>query len=354
MNNTENGTKKTFDAKTLIDTFSSTLELFVYNGGLYLYDDYHEYDEEFDYGISYMMSLKEAEKDGISIGDIPDIFVENEIDFLLDDDLSNTYEVDEKTISKLSSSNCEKWADILRKNGYDDVADTLDTTLRMLSGEHSLPVDESDYYIQQDEKMISKIEETYNEEEETMDKRIIAYNIDWDVDMDEIYELLDNSTVEKAAELLEISPERYAAMTTEERHDYAYDKVHHNRLAAAEMVGLPDEVEIPEDILEYYEITSVDDDMSDITDWLSDKYGYCIYGYEVKEKEPVKYCVWDRQSEEIVEEFDTIEEADKYIEEIEEEAKEDGYFAPERYVIEEKTAIEQTEPTKKKADIERE
>ena len=112
--------------------------------------------------------------------------------------------------------------------------------------------------------------------------KFIAHNIDWDVDIEEIYDLLDDSTTAKAAELLEISPERYAAMTTEERHDYAYDKVHHNRLDAAEMIGLPDEVEIPEDVLEYYEISSIDDDMSDITDWLSDEYGYCINGYEVR------------------------------------------------------------------------
>ena len=119
--------------------------------------------------------------------------------------------------------------------------------------------------------------------------KLIAHNIDWNVDMDEIYELLDNSTAEKAAELLEISPERYAAMTTEERHDYAYDEVHHHRLDAADMVGLPEEVEIPEDVLEYYEITSVNDDMSDITDWLSDEYGYCINGYEVAEKTDLMY-----------------------------------------------------------------
>lgn len=165
MNDTESGAKKAFSAKDLIETFSSTLELFAYDGGLYLYDDYHKNDEGLNYGISYMMSLEEAEKDGISIGDIPDIFVENEIDFLLQDDLSNTYKVDKKTISELSSLNSEKWADILIKNGYDDVVDTLDTTLRMMNGEYSLPVTESDYYIQQDEGIISKIEKTNDKEE---------------------------------------------------------------------------------------------------------------------------------------------------------------------------------------------
>lgn len=84
--------------------------------------------------------------------------------------------------------------------------------------------------------------------------------------------------------MLEISLERYANMTTEERHDYAYDKIHHNRLdCRAEMLGLPNEVVIPEDVLEHYGITSKDDDMSDITNWLSDKYGYCIKGYEIKD-----------------------------------------------------------------------
>ena len=89
-----------------------------------------------------------------------------------------------------------------------------------------------------------------------MKKRIVAYNIDWDIDIEEMYDILDNSTVTAAAKMLEISPERYANMTTEERHDYAYDKIHHNRLDAAEMLGLPDEVEIPEDILRHALIVS--------------------------------------------------------------------------------------------------
>ena len=116
-----------------------------------------------------------------------------------------------------------------------------------------------------------------------MKKRLVACNIDWDIDIEEMYDILDNSTVTQAAKMLEIPLERYDNMTTEERHDYAYDKIHHNRLDAAEMLGLPDEVVIPEDVLEHYGIVSKDDDMSDITDWLSDEYGYCIKGYEIKD-----------------------------------------------------------------------
>ncbi len=116
-----------------------------------------------------------------------------------------------------------------------------------------------------------------------MKKGLVAYNIDWDIDIEEMYDILDNSTVTQAAKMLEMPLERYDNMTTEERHDYAYDKIHHNRLDAAEMLGLPDEVKIPENVLEHYGITSKDDDMSDITDWLSDEYGYCIKGYEIKD-----------------------------------------------------------------------
>ena len=48
----------------------------------------------------------------------------------------------------------------------------------------------------------------------------------------------------------------------------------------------------------------------------------------------IKYQVWDRQLDETVETFDSFEEADKYINEIEETNIEDGCFSPERYFIE--------------------
>lgn len=48
-------------------------------------------------------------------------------------------------------------------------------------------------------------------------------NIIWDVDMDDVYENLDEMTAEKAAEALGISQKRYANMSTAERHDYAYE-----------------------------------------------------------------------------------------------------------------------------------
>jgi hypothetical protein len=99
-------------------------------------------------------------------------------------------------------------------------------------------------------------------------------NIQWDIDMEEVYERLDDMTVEAAAEALEIPVKTYANMTTEERHDYAYDKFHHCPAELEEFVGLPLEIEIPEELT----------DDEDISDWLSDEYGYCHKGFELTER----------------------------------------------------------------------
>lgn len=108
----------------------------------------------------------------------------------------------------------------------------------------------------------------------------IAKDIEWDIDIDEIYEKIDNMRVEVAAVTLGISKDTYANMTTEERHDFIYDTYHHNRKSADELFNLPETIEIPEE----FGITDTEDDMSDVTDWISDEYGFCIKGYAVEEK----------------------------------------------------------------------
>lgn len=109
--------------------------------------------------------------------------------------------------------------------------------------------------------------------------KFVAVNIDWDVDMDEVFETLDTMTTEQAAEALGVPKETYSNMHTEERHDYAYDVFHHRPAMLDEFLGLPDKVEIPEE----FGIDSTQADCSDVTDWLSDEYGYCINGYDVVE-----------------------------------------------------------------------
>ena len=90
--------------------------------------------------------------------------------------------------------------------------------------------------------------------------------------MDEVFEVIVEMSAKRAAEWFGIPYDRYANMSTEERHDWAYDAFHHNRKSLAEFMGLPEEVEIPDSIAD-------DEDM--ITDWLSDEYGFCIEGYSL-------------------------------------------------------------------------
>jgi hypothetical protein len=109
--------------------------------------------------------------------------------------------------------------------------------------------------------------------------KFIAYDIDWNYEIEEVSAQLDNLTYENAAARLGIPKDRYANMTTDERLDYALDVLRHNKTTVADFFNLPEEVEIPEEL----EITDINDDMSDVTDWLSDEYGFYINGYQVKE-----------------------------------------------------------------------
>ena len=97
-------------------------------------------------------------------------------------------------------------------------------------------------------------------------------NINWDIDMDEVYEKLDEMTAEKAAKVLEVPADKYANMTSSERHDYAYDVFRHCPGRLYEFLELPESLELSD---EY-------DKDQDVVDYLSDKYGYCIKSLSVE------------------------------------------------------------------------
>ena len=107
-------------------------------------------------------------------------------------------------------------------------------------------------------------------------KEMKATNIQWDIDIDEALDRLDAMEVDDAAEELGIPAERYASMSTEERHDIACDKWHHAPGSLDDFMGLPDEVEVPMDLL-----CSEDPDEY-IANWLSDEYGFCHNGFELE------------------------------------------------------------------------
>lgn len=93
-------------------------------------------------------------------------------------------------------------------------------------------------------------------------------NIKWDIDMEDILAVIDKMTVEKAAETLEIPLSIYVNMNTQEIHNYTWDMFDHNIEARADVINLPSESEIPEGV-------------EDIADYLSDKYNFCVYSFEI-------------------------------------------------------------------------
>jgi len=104
-----------------------------------------------------------------------------------------------------------------------------------------------------------------------------AKEIEWDIDIADILDRLDEMLYEAAAEALEIPAKQYASMTTAERHDYAYDYFRGQDEAKAGFMGLPTEAKIPDSIAE--------DDYDAISDWLSDEYGFCHKKFTVGRKQ---------------------------------------------------------------------
>lgn len=99
-----------------------------------------------------------------------------------------------------------------------------------------------------------------------------AVNIKWDIDIEDVIEKLDNMTAENAAEALDIPYQEYVNMSTSEIHDYAYDVFERSQSIIADIMGLPEEVDIPEDV-----------DEEDIEDYISDEVGYTFSEYELCE-----------------------------------------------------------------------
>lgn len=99
-----------------------------------------------------------------------------------------------------------------------------------------------------------------------------AINIKWNIDIEEAQEMLDNMTVEAAADALKIPKDMYAYMSTAERHGIAHDRFHHNFVDIVKFIGAPEEVEIPKEI---------GNDEDAISDWLSDEYGWCHEGFDL-------------------------------------------------------------------------
>ena len=92
--------------------------------------------------------------------------------------------------------------------------------------------------------------------------------VDWSIEPDELYNAFDGYSEQAAAHLLKTDIETYRNMSADARYDILEWMIHHNVLSAAEVIGLEEEIDVP-DLVQ----------MEDITEWLSDTYGYFVNGW---------------------------------------------------------------------------
>ena len=93
--------------------------------------------------------------------------------------------------------------------------------------------------------------------------------VDWFVEPEELYEVFDMYSEREAANLLKIDLEIFQELTEEEWHNELDNQVRHRFLSAAKIVGLEEAVDVPVE----------DMDPDDITEWLSNTYGYLVNGW---------------------------------------------------------------------------
>jgi len=94
-------------------------------------------------------------------------------------------------------------------------------------------------------------------------------NIEWDIDMDYVYEMFDNMTTEEAVSTLDINIPvmTYSNMSTKEREDIIFETYHHCPGKLYDLLNLPEEVELLENETEI-ERYGVIDHLSDIYEFL--------------------------------------------------------------------------------------
>lgn len=104
-----------------------------------------------------------------------------------------------------------------------------------------------------------------------------ARNIEWDIDMADVYEVLDNMTDTEVAEILHLPVAKYAVMSIDDRHDLANETFRQNTTELYKLFGLPTEVTVPKYLANtadaYYE--------ENIANWLSDEFEFCHHGFEL-------------------------------------------------------------------------
>ncbi len=108
------------------------------NDDVYLVDDYHLGDKEWDYGICAKLSAEEMMDGVFDLDYIPDIFFDDLMDFLLWGDLENNYDVDEDCVEELKETEFCNWDIVLKRRKAADYPLWLNDMCKLLRGEEEL------------------------------------------------------------------------------------------------------------------------------------------------------------------------------------------------------------------------
>lgn len=101
-----------------------------------------------------------------------------------------------------------------------------------------------------------------------------VYDIKWDVDSDAIARRLEEIGDEEAAKVVRLPYRSYARdFTKEQRLEWAENFFVRHPEVLAELMGLPTEVEVPEDVDDFNGYS--------ISDWLNETYGFVQNGFSI-------------------------------------------------------------------------
>lgn len=97
-----------------------------------------------------------------------------------------------------------------------------------------------------------------------------VYNIEWDVDAEDICEYFGECSSEKAAELLGITAEAYDAMADDETTKIIMAFARANPKKIWELFNLPEEIEVCGDMTE-----------DEVSDYITDTFNFCHAGFSL-------------------------------------------------------------------------
>ena len=118
-----------------------------------------------------------------------------------------------------------------------------------------------------------------------MKQALIATDIRYNIDVQEVIDHLDSMTPSEVADVLDIYEHQWTLWGNNEKVDIVSEAIRKQKLIPEELIGLPVTMKIPETFYHAQREDSLKDaylDDGQIADWISDETGYYIDGFTIK------------------------------------------------------------------------